>query len=71
MSEKILLDAATRSQLLEMQKEVVRIQWAMQLIISTYCNARGLQGDYRLSPDFSTLERVEPVEPVAPADEQM
>ncbi len=51
----IELDVNTQNALKEINSRIAELQVRSQLIINTYINAKGGEGDYQLSKDFTKL----------------
>lgn len=57
--ESIKLDDKTREGLLELTRAVNELQGRIRIVCTTVLNVKGIDGDYKLSPDCSELVCVE------------
>lgn len=57
--DKILIDAQTKQMIIDLFRMRDEIQLRLQLILQVYLNAKGVNGAYNLSPDYSELVKAE------------
>jgi len=57
--DKILIDDKTQKDIADISNAINELNIRLGIIIRVYINANSCEGEYKISKDFSCLERIE------------